>query len=86
LIDFLAFLVQKLWPKNNKLINYYLLQALINYLLFLSHNFLTRNLSKSSKVSKDLDFSLVSNKNLVSKTLQSSGLGPGLNEVGLKGL
>ena len=32
-MDFLAFLVQKLWPKNNKLI-YYLVKGLIN-LLFL---------------------------------------------------
>ena len=30
LIDFLAFVVQKLWPKHNKLINH-LIRGLINY-------------------------------------------------------
>ena len=48
--------------------------GLINYLLFLGHNFSTRNLSKSSKVSEGLGFSLVCNKNLV-EILSSSGLG-----------
>jgi len=38
-------------------------------LLFLGHNFWTRNLSKSAKVSKDLDSSLVSNKNLVKNSI-----------------
>jgi len=37
------------------------------------------------KVSKDLDFSLVSNKSL-SEILPSSSLGLGTNEVGQKGL
>jgi len=54
-------------------------------LLFLGHNFRTCNPSKSSKVSKCLDFSLVSKKNL-SKILQSSGLGPVPDEVGQKDL
>ena len=48
------------------------------------HNFWTRNLSKSSKVSKVLDFSLVSNKSF-SKILQSGGLGLGPDELGQKG-
>jgi len=46
---------------------------------------LNPNPSKSSKVSKYLDFSLVSNKNW-SEILPSSGLGPGLDEVGQSGL
>jgi len=61
LIGFLAFLVQKLWPKNNKLINYLIRDQLV-VLFFLGHNFWTRNPRKSIKVSKDS--SLVSNKNL----------------------
>ena len=61
LINFLTLLVQKLWSKINKSINY-----LINYSKIftnLDHNFWTRSLSRSSKVSKDLDCSLESNKN-----------------------
>jgi len=45
----------------------------------------TRNPSRSSKVSKDSDFSLVSNKNF-SEILPSTGLGPGPGEVGQGGL
>ena len=56
LINFLAFLVQKLW-----------------------------NPSRSSKVSKDSDCSLVSNKNF-SEALPSNGLSPGPGEVGQGGL
>jgi len=41
--------------------------------------------SKSSKVSKDLDFSLVCNKNL-SEILPSSSLSPGPDEVSQKSL
>jgi len=41
--------------------------------------------SKSSKVSKDSDFDLFSNKN-VNKILPSSSLGLGPDEVGQKGL
>jgi len=41
--------------------------------------------SKLSKVSKDSDFSLVSNKNL-SEILPSSGFSQGTDEVGQKGL
>jgi len=51
----------------------------------LDHNFSTRNLRKSSKVSKDSDCSLVSKKNF-RKILPSSGLGPGAGEVGQGGL
>jgi len=36
-------------------------------LLVLGHNFWTRNARKSIKVSKDSDYSLVSNKNLSQK-------------------
>jgi len=50
-------------------------------LFILDHNIWTRNLSKSIKVSKDSDFSLISNKNL-SKILPSSGWGLGADEVG----
>jgi len=53
--------------------------------LFLGHNFRTQNLSKSSKVSKDSDFSLVYNKNL-SEILPSNGLVLGTDEMGQKGL
>ena len=49
----------------------------------LDHIFWTLNLSRSSKVSKDSDCSLVSNKNF-SEILPSNGLGPG--EVGQGGL
>jgi len=48
-----------------------LIMRLINYFLTLDNNFWTRNLSKSFEVSKELDFSLVSNNNL-SKIPQSS--------------
>jgi len=51
----------------------------------LDFNFLTQNPSKSPKVLKDLDFSLVSNKNF-SEILPSSGLGSGPDEVGQSGL
>ena len=54
----------------------------------LDHNFWTWNPSRSSKVSKDLDCSLVSNKNF-SKILPSNGWRPGPDEVwqgGLKAL
>ena len=77
LIDFLAFLVQKLWCKIDKLINW-----LIEFLFTLDHNFWTRNLSRSSKVSNDSDCSLVSNKNF-SEILPSNSLEPG--EVGQDG-
>ena len=50
-----------------------------------NHNFWMRNPSRSSKVSKESDLSLVSNKNL-SKILPSNGLGPGPGEVGQVGL
>jgi len=66
LIDFVAFLVQKLWSTINK-------QS--NYLNMRDHNFWTRNPSMSSKVSR-LRFSLIFNKNL-SETLPSSGLSLG---------
>jgi len=44
------------------------------------HNVSTRNPSRSSKVSKDSDCSLVSNENF-SEKLPSNGLGPGPGEV-----
>ena len=59
-IDFLAFLVQKLWPKINEIINYLIIGLIIS--LFLCYNIWTQNWSKSLKVSKDLDFSLVYKK------------------------
>jgi len=40
---------------------------IITFLLFLGHNFSTRNTRKSMKGSKYLDYSLVSTKNLESK-------------------
>ena len=49
LIDFLTFLVQKLWL-SNKSVNYLIMGSL---LLFLGHNFWTLNSSKSSKILKD---------------------------------
>ena len=58
----------------------------INQFLFTSdHNFWTWNLSKSFKVSKGSDFSLVSNKNF-SEIPKSSRLGLGPDEVGQSGL
>jgi len=51
----------------------------------LDHNFSTKNPSKSSKVSKDLDCSLVSNKNF-SEMLLSNGWRPGPGKVGQGGL
>jgi len=82
LIDFLAFLGQKLWSKTNKLINY-----LISQIFFtnLHHNFWTRNPSRSSKVSKDSDCSLVSGKN-ISKILPPNSWRPGPGKVGQGGL
>jgi len=50
----------------------------------LDRNFWTWNSSRSSKVSKDLDCSLVSNKNS-SEILPSNGWQPGLGEVGQGG-
>jgi len=47
--------------------------------------FVPKTPAKSSKVSKDSDFSLLSNKDL-SKLLLSSGLGLGQDEVGQKDL
>ena len=73
LIDFLAFLVQKLWSNiNNNFTN-------------LHHNFWTRNPSRSSKVSKDSDCSLVSSKNF-SEILPPNGWRPGSGKVGQGGL
>ena len=73
LIDFLAFLVQKLWSNiNNNFTN-------------LHHNFWTRNPSRSSKISKDLDCSLVSSKNF-SEILPPTGWRPGPGKVGQVGL
>jgi len=51
----------------------------------LYHNFWTRNPNRSSKVSKDSDFSLVSNKNFM-KILPSNSFGKGPGEVGQGGL
>jgi len=62
LMDFLAFLVQTLWSKINKEINY-LIRELSIVLFTLDHKVSMRNPSKSSKVSKDSDCSIVSNKN-----------------------
>jgi len=53
--------------------------------LALDHNFWTQNPSRSSKVLKDLDCSLLFNKNF-SKVLPSNGLGPGPGEMGQCGL
>jgi len=36
LIDFLAFLVQKLWPKINKIINCLIMGLITNFLVFRS--------------------------------------------------
>jgi len=47
----------------------------------LHHNFRTRNPSRSSKVSKDSDYSLVSNKNF-SEILPPNGWRPGPGKVG----
>jgi len=53
-------------------------------LVFFGHNVWTRNLRKSSKGSKDLDFSLVSTNNL-STTLSPYSWGPGPDNLGQKG-
>jgi len=53
-------------------------------LLIIDHNIWTRNPSKSIKLSKDSDCSLVSNKNC-SEILPSSSLGLGPDEVGQNG-
>ena len=77
-IDFLAFLVQKLWSKIKKLINY-----LISHIFTsLHHNFWTRIPSRSSK---DSDCSLVSSKNF-SAILPPNGWRPGPGKVGQGGL
>jgi len=52
---------------------------------FFSHNFRTRNARKLIKGSKDLDFNLVSIKNL-SKILSTIDWGPGPDNLGQKGL
>ena len=54
-------------------------------MFILDPNFWTWNPSKLSKVSKDLDLSLLSNKSL-SNIIPSSTLGPELDEVGQRGL
>ena len=69
-----------IWNKQSN----YLIIVFIT-LFIRDHNFWTRNPSKSIKVSKDLDFSLVSSKNL-SKILPSSGLGLEPDKVGHEGL
>ena len=51
--------------------------------MFLGHNFSTWNPSELSEVSKNLNFSLVSNKNF-SEILPSSRLGLGPEEMGQK--
>ena len=81
LIDFLAFLVQKLWSKINKLINYLISHVFTTF----DHNFWTRNPSRSSKVSKESDCSLVSNK-IFSEILPPNGWRPGPGKVGQGGL
>jgi len=58
---------------------------LSNIFTTIDHNFCTQNPSRSSKVSKHLDCSLVSNKNF-SEILPSSGLDPGPDEEGQGGL
>jgi len=58
--------------------------GLINYLLFLGHNFWTWTLASHPNY-QDSDFSLASNKYL-SEILPSSSLGLGLDEVGQKGV
>ena len=83
LIDFLAFLVQKLWFKINKLI--ILLANLSNIFMNLYHNFWTCNPSRSSKVSKDSNCSLVSSKNF-SEIQPPNGWCPGPGKVGQGGL
>jgi len=51
--------------------------------LFSGHNFWTWNLRKSSKETKESDFSLISKENL-NEILQPSSLGPEPDEVGKK--
>jgi len=84
LINFLAFLVQKLWSKTNNLSNYLIIKLVKNFFNS-DHNFLTWNPSRASKVSKDSDCSLVSSKNF-SKILPSNDWCPGPGEVGQGGL
>jgi len=54
-------------------------------LFTLDHNFRTQNPTKSSKISKDSDCSLVSNKNF-SEILPSNGFRSGPGEVGQGGV
>jgi len=69
--------------QTNKLFNYRILYQFI-ILLFLGNNFRTRNDRKLIKGSKDLDSSLVSNKNLIQK-IPSSSWGPGPNSLSQNG-
>ena len=77
LIDFLAFLDQKLRSKINKLVNYLISQIFLLVWII--------NPSRSSKVSKDSDCSLVSSKNF-SEILPANGWRPGPSKVGQGGL
>ena len=82
LINVVAFMVQKLWSQINKSINC----LIIYFVCFrIDRKLWTWDPSKSPTVSKDSDFSLVSNKN-ISKILPSGGLGPGPGEVGQNSL
>jgi len=58
---------------------------LSNIFTNLHHNFWTRNPSRSSKVWKDSDYSLVSSKNF-SEILPPNGWRPGPGKVGQRGL
>jgi len=83
LINFLAFLVQKLWSKINKLIKYLISPIFLP--TYITTYFSTRNPSRSSKVSKDSDCSLVSSKNFI-EILPPNGWRQGPGKVGQGGL
>jgi len=84
LIDFQAFLVQKLGSEINKLINY-LIKGLIDYFVYFRSYLFRLKPQKVIQISKDSDFSLVSNESL-SEILPSNGWGPEPDEVGKSGL
>jgi len=76
LIDFLAFLVQKLSSKINKLINYLITQIfLLTYIITFKPE-----TSAGHPKHQDSDCSLVSNKNF-SEMLPPNGWRPGLGKV-----
>jgi len=74
----------KILKTDKNLVKKLKIDFLLNLWLFL-HNFWARNARKPIKASKDLDYSLVSTKNL-SQNFCSSSCGLGPDDLGQKGL